>query len=84
VLISSGWQCGLPGPVSSCPGLATLARDFWLFDAGTARPLMNYDQAGEYLGAVPIAEPVARPYHPVMIWPLKSDATNTTQRSPHD
>ena len=39
---------------SSCPALAPLARDFWLFDADAARPfaaLMNYDHAGEYLGA---------------------------------
>lgn len=45
---------------SACPDLATLARDFWLFDAGTARPfaaLMNYDHAGEYLGAVVTTEP---------------------------
>jgi hypothetical protein len=36
------------------PALATLARDFWLFDADAARPfaaLMNYDHAGAYLGA---------------------------------
>jgi hypothetical protein len=35
---------------SSCPALAPLARDFWLFDADTARPfaaLMNHNHAGE-------------------------------------
>ena len=45
---------------SSCPALAPLARDFWLFDADTARPfaaLMNYDHAGEYLGAAVTTEP---------------------------
>ena len=45
---------------SACSDLATLARDFWLFDAGTAEPfaaLMNYDHAGEYLGAAVTAEP---------------------------
>jgi len=45
---------------SACPDLDTLARDFWLFDAGTAKPfaaLMNYDHAGEYLGAAVTAEP---------------------------
>ena len=44
----------------ACPGLDTLARDFWLFDAGTAKPfaaLMNYGHAGEYLGAAVTAEP---------------------------
>jgi hypothetical protein len=44
---------------SSCPALAPLARDFWLFDAA-ARPfaaLMNYDHAGEYLGAAVTTEP---------------------------
>ena len=45
---------------SACPGLATLARDFWLFDAGTARPfaaLLDYDHAGEYLDAAVTTEP---------------------------
>lgn len=45
---------------SSCPALAPLARDFWLFDADAARPfaaLMNYDHAGEYLGATVTTEP---------------------------
>jgi hypothetical protein len=45
---------------SACPALATLARDFWLFDADTARPfaaLLNYNQAGEYLGAAVTTEP---------------------------
>jgi uncharacterized protein DUF6879 len=45
---------------SACPGLATLARDFWLFDADAARPfaaLMNYNHAGEYLGAAVTTEP---------------------------
>ncbi|HMH39353.1 MAG TPA: hypothetical protein VK584_20665 [Streptosporangiaceae bacterium] len=45
---------------SACADLDTLARDFWLFDAGTAKPfaaLMNYDHAGEYLGAAVTAEP---------------------------
>lgn len=45
---------------SACPALATLARDFWLFDAGTARPfaaLMNHDHAGGYLGAAVTTEP---------------------------
>jgi hypothetical protein len=45
---------------SSCPALATLARDFWLFDADTARPfaaLMNHNHAGEYLGAAVTTEP---------------------------
>jgi len=45
---------------SACPDLATLARDFWLFDAGTARPftaLLNYDHAGEYLDAAVTTEP---------------------------
>jgi hypothetical protein len=45
---------------SSCPALAPLARDFWLFDADAARPfaaLMNYDHAGEYLGAAVTTEP---------------------------
>ena len=45
---------------SSCPALAPLARDFWLFDADAARPfaaLMNYDHAGEYLGAAVTSEP---------------------------
>lgn len=45
---------------SACPALATLARDFWLFDPGTARPfaaLLNYDQAGGYLGAAVTTEP---------------------------
>jgi hypothetical protein len=42
------------------PELAVLARDFWLFDAGTARPfaaLLSYDHAGSYLGAEMTAEP---------------------------
>ncbi len=45
---------------SARPELAALARDFWLFDVGTARPfaaVMNYDPAGEYLGAEVTAEP---------------------------
>jgi uncharacterized protein DUF6879 len=45
---------------SSCPALAPLARDFWLFDADGARPfaaLLNYDHAGEYLGAAVTTEP---------------------------
>jgi len=45
---------------SSCPALAPLARDFWLFDADAARPfaaLLNYGHAGEYLGAAVITEP---------------------------
>ena len=45
---------------SSCPALAPLARDFWLFDADAARPfaaLMNYDHAGEYLSAAVTTEP---------------------------
>ncbi len=45
---------------SACPALAPLARDFWLFDAATARPfaaLMNYDHAGGYLGAAVTTEP---------------------------
>jgi hypothetical protein len=45
---------------SAHPDLAALARDFWLFDAGTARPfaaIMSYDQAGEYLGAAVTTEP---------------------------
>jgi len=45
---------------SSCPALAPLARDFWLFDADAARPfaaLMNYNHAGEYLGAAVTTEP---------------------------
>ena len=45
---------------SACPGLATLARDFWLFDAATAAPfaaLMNHDRAGGYLGAAVTTEP---------------------------
>lgn len=36
------------------PELSVLARDFWLFDAHTARPfaaLLSYDDAGHYLGA---------------------------------
>jgi hypothetical protein len=36
------------------PELSVLARDFWLFDAHTARPfaaLLSYDDAGRYLGA---------------------------------
>jgi hypothetical protein len=40
--------------------LAVLARDFWLFDAGTAKPLaalMNYDHAGVYRGAAVTSEP---------------------------
>ena len=45
---------------AACPALAPLARDFWLFDADTARPfaaLLNYDHAGEYLGAAVTTEP---------------------------
>ena len=45
---------------SACPGLAPLARDFWLFDADAARPfaaLLNYDYAGGYLGAAVTTEP---------------------------
>src|SRR6516162_9295611 len=45
---------------SSCPALAPLARDFWLFDADAAKPfaaLLNYDRAGEYLGAAVTTEP---------------------------
>ena len=45
---------------SACPALAPLARDFWLFDADAARPfaaLLNYDRAGEYLGAAVTTEP---------------------------
>jgi hypothetical protein len=45
---------------SARPELAALARDFWLFDAGTARPfaaIMNYDPAGCYLGAELTADP---------------------------
>ncbi|HEY2129598.1 MAG TPA: hypothetical protein VGH77_20675 [Streptosporangiaceae bacterium] len=45
---------------SSCPALAPLARDFWLFDADAARPfaaLLNYDHAGGYLGAAVTTEP---------------------------
>ena len=45
---------------SACPGLATLARDFWLFDADATRPfaaLLNYNHAGEYLGATVTTEP---------------------------
>jgi uncharacterized protein DUF6879 len=45
---------------SACPGLATLARDFWLFDAATAAPfaaLINHDRAGGYLGAAVTTEP---------------------------
>jgi hypothetical protein len=40
--------------------LAVLARDFWLFDAGTAHPfaaLLSYDHASAYLGAEMTAEP---------------------------
>jgi hypothetical protein len=36
------------------PGLASLTRDFWLFDSATDRPfvaLMDYDHAGHYTGA---------------------------------
>jgi hypothetical protein len=42
------------------PELAVLARDFWLFDAGTARPfaaLLSHDHAGAYLGAAITSEP---------------------------
>ena len=42
------------------PELAVLARDFWLFDAGTAKPfaaLLSHDHAGAYLGAEMTAEP---------------------------
>jgi hypothetical protein len=45
---------------SACPALATLARDFWLFDADTARPfaaLLNHNHAGEYLGAAVTTDP---------------------------
>jgi hypothetical protein len=45
---------------SACPSLAALARDFWLFDAGTAgafAAVMNYDHAGAYLGAAVTTEP---------------------------
>ena len=45
---------------SACPALAPLARDFWLFDADAAKPfaaLLNYDRAGEYLGAAVTTEP---------------------------
>jgi hypothetical protein len=45
---------------SAYPDLAALARDFWLFDAGTVRPfaaLMNYDHDGAYLGAAVTTEP---------------------------
>jgi hypothetical protein len=45
---------------SSCPALAPLARDFWLFDADTTRPfaaLLNYDHAGEFLGAAVTTDP---------------------------
>jgi uncharacterized protein DUF6879 len=45
---------------AACPALATLARDFWLFDADTARPfaaLLNYNHAGEYLSAAVTTEP---------------------------
>jgi hypothetical protein len=45
---------------SAYPALATLARDFWLFDADTARPfaaLLNHNHAGEYLGAAVTTEP---------------------------
>ena len=45
---------------SARPELTALARDFWLFDAGTARPfaaVMSHDRAGEYLGAEVTAEP---------------------------
>ncbi len=42
------------------PELAVFARDFWLFDAGTAKPfaaLLSHDHAGAYLGAEMTAEP---------------------------
>ena len=42
------------------PELAVLARDFWLFDAATAKPfaaLLSHDHAGAYLGAEMTAEP---------------------------
>jgi len=45
---------------AACPALAPLARDFWLFDADAARPfaaLLNYNHAGEYLGAAVTTEP---------------------------
>jgi len=45
---------------SAHPELATLTRDFWLFDVGTAKPfaaLMSYDPAGQYLGAEITADP---------------------------
>ena len=45
---------------SARPELAVLARDFWLFDAGTAGPfaaIMNHDHAGGYLGAEVTTEP---------------------------
>jgi hypothetical protein len=39
---------------TASPQLAGLARDFWLFDAGTSHPvtaLMRYDSAGRYTGS---------------------------------
>ena len=45
---------------SAHPELATLTRDFWLFDLGTAKPfaaLLSYDPAGQYLGAEVTTEP---------------------------
>ena len=45
---------------SARPELTALARDFWSFDAGTARPfaaVMSHDRAGDYLGAEVTAEP---------------------------
>jgi hypothetical protein len=45
---------------SAHPELATLTRDFWLFDVGTAKPfaaLMSYDPAGGYLGSEITADP---------------------------
>jgi hypothetical protein len=42
------------------PELATLTRDFWLFDAETDRPfaaLMTYDHEGQYVGAEVTHEP---------------------------
>ena len=44
------------------PALASLRRDFWLFDAETDRPfaaLMDYDDVGGYLGADVSRDPAA-------------------------
>jgi hypothetical protein len=56
---AAGEEIRIARPEAS-PALATLRRDFWMFDAGTSDEfalLMNYGRGGEYEGAGLVTNP---------------------------